>query len=400
MTHQSGPPEPGFNAPHGQPPQGWYPPQQPSAAPYGQQPSFSYPPSGPMPPMPPNGGWHQPPPGPPPPSGRNTGLIVALVAVLIVAAVLVGYVLWPKGEQTAEPPAASPSPSPSVPASPSASGTSPGPSTSPSPSVASGSTAPPSSSAPTSGEAPPVVPSDLPTVNPDIPAATPTEAGPDPLNPGYDPEKGRGGFKEPRAERPPIEAPDATPAQEWPTIADPGPWTGSWQQVVGERGRYVVPADWVVDIDVLRGYDTMAKTLVVRDSAAFGKDPCGGDDLAFVGTMKPIEGKRQDALAEFMASSWSLLINTEWEGDYYLVPEPVTMEFPFADGLKGYLSTVTFVPKRPGECDFPAVRVSVVTRSTSDASRIAVMVMVSRVGKEGELGLTLERQILSSYVPN
>lgn len=393
-------PDPRFNAPHGQPPQGWYPPQQPPAPPPGQPPSFSYPPSGPMPPMPPNGGWHQPPPGPPPPSDGNTGLIVALVAVLIVAAVLVGYVLWPKGEQTAEPPAASPSQSPSAPASPAISEEPPSPSATSAPSTATGTTVPPATNAPASGEAPPVVPSDLPTVNPDIPAATPTEAGPDPLNPGYDPEKGRGGFKEPRAERPPIEAPDATPAQEWPTIADPGPWTGSWQQVVGERGRYAVPADWVVDIDVLRGYDTMAKTLIVRDSSVFGKDQCQGEDLAFVGTMKPIEGKRQDALAEFMASSWSLLINTQWEGDYYLVPEPVTMEFPFADGVKGYLSTVTFVPKHPGECDFPAMRVSVVTRSGGDPSQIAVMVMVSRVGKEGELGLTLERQILSSYVPN
>ena len=367
MTH----PGPQFRPPTDQarPPEGWSP--QPP----------------PMPPSPPRGGWYQAP-SPPPPQRRNGLLILAIVAVVVVLAVLAGYLLRPRGN-----PEASPEPS-----GPTAIGPIPTPeSTTPEPTETATMT-----HAPQQREAPSPVPSDLVTVHPEVPVPTPTTVGPDPTNPGYNSEEGRGGFIQPRESRPAVEAPDATPEQSWPNIPDPGPWTGPWQTVIGDRGSYQVPSEWQIEKPGLRrGYQTMGRTIVASTLAVHGPDACQGEtDLSYVGLVKPAKDTDSQEQARLIAHQWALLINTEWEGDYYLVPEPVTMEFPFSDGTQGYLSTVTFVPRTQQDCDFPAMRVSVAVRGSQDATYSHGIIAVSYVGKEGELGLTLERQVLSSFAPH
>ncbi|MDO5065746.1 MAG: hypothetical protein Q4D96_00495 [Propionibacteriaceae bacterium] len=381
MTH----PGPQFTPAGGQPPPppGWSPGPPPPM-----------PPSQ-LPPGPPPGGWYQ---APPPPPRRNGPLIAAIIAVVVVIAVMAGYLLWPKGNDQAtpepqsstsiEPPAPSPSPTPeSTPPSPTPTATAP--------------TSPPAAQQ-VPGDAPPPVPEDLVTVHPELPAPTPTATGSNPTNPGYNPENGRGGFIQPRENRPPIEAPDATPEQTWPTIPDPGPWTGAWQTVAGERGIYQVPSDWKVEgPGVLRGYQVMGRTVGVNGIAVHGPDACqASEDLSFVGITKATDkAVNTQKYSRFVAHLWALVINTEWEGDYYLVPDPVTMEFPFADGTKGHLSTVTFVPKTKHDCDFPAIRVSAAIRTGDSGQQAHAIVAVSYVGKEGELGVALERQVLSSFRP-
>lgn len=303
-----------------------------------------------------------------------------MVIVLTLVLCVMAYLIWPKGQQASPPP---PTPTPTTATS------------IPSP------TEPPTTAQPEPGGAPSVVPTDLPTLDPPVPTPTPTVAGPDPVNPGYDPENGRGGFIEPRTDRPAVEAPDATPAQTWPSIPDPGPWQGEWTVVSGERGLYQVPAEWSVESPgTIRGYQTMGRTVAIQTSASYGPKSCQGNDLAFVGLLKPAEDVEAADYSQWVAHYWALLINTEWEGDYYLVPKPVTTEFPFTDGTSGYLSTVTFVPKPAKKCDFPAVRVSVVMRSSTDGNTTHGMVAVSEVGKDGELGITRERQVLSTFRPN
>ncbi|GAA3857537.1 hypothetical protein [Tessaracoccus defluvii] len=94
------------------------------------------------------------------------------------------------------------------------------------------------------------------------------------LNPGYRPSAGPGArpFAEPRTSRPPVQPPDATPAQTWPERESSTDLTG-WRDVVNpEGGGYRIPSGWTHKEGDVVGYETM-NSIVAGGVASFDPGP-------------------------------------------------------------------------------------------------------------------------------
>ncbi len=219
------------------------------------------------------------------------------------------------------------------------------------------------------------------------------------LNPGYRPSAGPGArpFAEPRTSRPPVQPPDATPAQTWPERESSTDLTG-WRDVVNpEGGGYRIPSGWTHKEGVVVGYETM-NSIVAGGVASFDRDgQCQGDDWGYVLILPRIEGGTAATIAEYSVTLFAQARNTEYEGDFYDVPVPVSTPFTFADGAAGALSTVSFVPMYPDDysCNTPAIRFTAVTREAGGAAH--TMLAVSHIGEAGSLSAAAEQEILATF---
>lgn len=225
------------------------------------------------------------------------------------------------------------------------------------------------------------------------------------INPGYrpdDPQNSNPFATEPRESRPPVARPDATPEQAWPS-AEPTPSElDGWVEVDGglSRGRYRIPAGWTYKDGLIMGYETMHQ-LVVGGEVSFDRDgQCQGDYWSAVLLQKVATTPADPADVTLQAArNWAQLRNTEWEGDYYEVPEPTLEPFTFDDGVEGSLATVSFVPMYSDEysCNTPAIRFSVASRA--DGAGFYSMVAISHIGDPESLPQASERQILATLAP-
>lgn len=347
-----------MNRPEFLPPEG-YGPQQPPTGPgmvpppagpsnpgaAGPPPSYGRPPSGPPP---------GPPYGPPPSRGGrgSSGLIIGAVALAVV--LILGGVLF-AALKNREPSGVSPIETPSV-----------GPS-----------------------EPDPTEPTPMPS------ESTSEDPG---INPGYDPvEDPDKPFHQPRASRPPVAHPTATPEQTWPTFPPPeGELTG-WIEVDGEeRGSAKVPEGWVSE-EGMAGYESMHDLMVMRYLALDRPGQCEGKEFGLVGMMLPAEGGTPMRVAGGDVTRWAQMRNTEWEGDYYAVPEPEIEAFTFDNGNEGALATITFVPMYPHDysCNTPATRLTVVAQESG--GKVYRMVTVAHIGLPESLPVEHERRILATF---
>ena len=196
--------------------------------------------------------------------------------------------------------------------------------------------------------------------------------------------------------------PSATPTQTWPTFPDvASPLTG-WRTVdAADRGTYEIPSGWTYREGVFIGYETMrgvsvGAVYVSKDRA----DQCGGmNAYGFLALIKPSEGASAATTAPTIVGTWAVAANTQYEGDYYDVPEPHVEPFTFADGRTGSLATVTFVPAFVEEwgCPAPAVRFTVVSLTSGEKTYSAIV--RSAVGLPESLSVSAERGILARYRP-
>lgn len=222
------------------------------------------------------------------------------------------------------------------------------------------------------------------------------------VNPGYQPEETGGPFASPRPSRGPVLPPSATPTQTWPTFPDGGRPLAGWTTVdAADRGSYEIPSGWTYHDGLFIGYETMrglsvAATYISKDR----ENECGGtDEYSFMALLKPSPGGSAAKAAPTIARQWAEAANTQYEGDYYDVPEPASEPFTFADGRTGALATVTFVPVFADEysCPAPAVRFTVVSLTSGTETYSAVV--RSAVGLPESLSEKAEREILARYRP-
>lgn len=218
------------------------------------------------------------------------------------------------------------------------------------------------------------------------------------INPGFEPGRLTGPFAEPRASRPPVAAPTATPKQEWPDVEAPVEKIAQWKPVDGEAfGLYQIPSTWEYREGLMTGNEN-ARGIVIGRVVSYDRDKqCQGHQWSKVMLLEPLRNvKDLAAMTRNEVWNWAQMRNTEYEGDYYAVPEPKVTPFEFADGAKGTLATVSFVPMYPDPytCNTAAIRYTIVSRI--DRGRAYRMIAVSHIGTDESLPVATERQILAT----
>ena len=236
---------------------------------------------------------------------------------------------------------------------------------------------------------------------PSTPVAPPSGEDLSTINPGYNPVPGAP-FASGRATREPVRPPSATPTQTWPDEVPPAHELTGWRtfQADKERGTFQLPADWEFSSGTVFGYETMQGPSILAGSASFYRDDqCNGHDYARTGVYRAQDGTDAARITARLAARWAQASNTQYEGDYYDVPEPTVGAFTFADGTEGTVASVTFVPAFTSKynCNAPATRITVVGRVS--AGETHGMIAIAQVGLPDSLTAAHEREILSRFVP-
>lgn len=219
------------------------------------------------------------------------------------------------------------------------------------------------------------------------------------INPGYDPSPAEPpAFGEARESRPPVADPAATPEQTWPTFPSPGETLTGWVEMDGEdRGRYRVPADWTVKPGLMVGYETLHEVVITSGVAFYREDQCAGENHYGFAGLRPASDVSPRSAAYSDVTTWAQIRNTEYEGDYYEIPEPEFEDFTFDNGNTGALATVSFVPMYPRErgCSSAAMRFTAVAQEHEGLTYR--MIVVAHIGHEDALSVEEERAVLATF---